>query len=122
MTQILGIGKLGTILLIISIILIVAGYYFTPNIENFFGLKILVEDNPRVNFFIRLYGGFLASSAMTLVAQFILWVLRKSIQLSMDTSSEYLDDVKSVRNISVFILLLLAGILYFVAGKTIVRI
>ena len=122
MTKILGIGKLGTILFFISIILIVGVYYLTPNIESFFNTEILLEDKPNFNIFIRLYGGFLASSAMTLTAQLILWILQKSISLSMDNSSEYLDDVKTVRNFSVFALLILAGILYFVAGKTIVRI
>jgi len=120
--KILGLGKLGIFLFCLSIILIAAGYAFTPNIESFFNTEILLEGKPNVNILIRLYGGFLASSAMTLTANLIIYVLQKSVYVGMSGSDDWLEDVKTVRNFSVYALILLAGILYFVAQKTIVRI
>lgn len=120
MKKILGLGKVGLALFLISIALIVGVYFLTPSIETLFGTEILVVGNDNVNFFIRLYGGFLASSALTLTAQLVVYVLEKSIVRGMQDDVK--DDIKTVRNFSVYALLILAAILYFVAGKTIVRI
>jgi hypothetical protein len=117
--MILGMGKLGTILLLFSIILIAVGYFSTEKIESFFATKILLEENSKVNFFIRLYAGFLFSSAMTLTAQMILWLLRKAVVVGMEQNN-WADDIKTVRSFSVYALIILAGTLYLIAGKSIV--
>lgn len=120
-TKILGLGKLGIALAIISIILIVVGYYNITFIEDFFETEILLEDKSNVNIFIRLYGGFLASSALILTAQLILWVLQKTVYAGLG-ETDWADDIKTVRNFSVYALILLTALLSFVAGKSFVRI
>ncbi len=114
----LALGGLGLALFIISIILIIGGYYFTPHIETYFNTTILLPDKPRTHIFMRLYVGFLGSSIMTLTVQFILWLLVKGIILGQCEYYKYLDDVITVRNFSVIALAVLTAILKLFTGET----
>ena len=118
MSQVLGLGKLGVALFVISIILIIGVYYVVPDIENFFDAEILLEGKNNTNFFIRLYAGFLSSSAMMLSAQFIVWLLAKAVIINGPQYREYLDNVKTVRNFSFYAVMLLVGLLFLITGKT----
>ncbi len=120
--QFLGLGKLGLVLSVISVILIIGVAYFTPEIEKFLGAQLLVEGNTYANIAIRLYAGFLVSSVMTLTAQFIIWLLEKGGILGNIDGPALSEEIKTVRNFSVYALLILAAFLFLVAGKTIVRV
>ena len=113
----LALGGLGLALFVFSIILIIAGYYFTPHIETYFNTEILMPEKPRTHVFMRLYVGFLGSSIMTLTAQFILWLLVKVIILGQCEYYKYLDDVKTVHNFSVYALLVLYAVIWYFTGE-----
>ena len=118
--QLFSLSKLGMSLLVLSIIVVAIVAYFLPSAESIFKVTILKEGYDAINILIRLYAGFLASSAIMYLAQFVLWVLMKSsIHLSDYTKNQ--EQVKTVRTFSVVAVGLLFAALFLFAGMTVVR-
>ncbi len=118
--QFMSLGKLGIVLLVISIIVVATIAYVFPSFESIFGVTILKEGKTIINILIRLYAGFLASSAIMYLSQFILWLLMKASYGLWDYTTN-LVQVKAVRTFSVVAVTLLFAALFLFAGITVVR-
>jgi hypothetical protein len=121
--QILSLGKLGMSLLVISFIIVAVVAFIFPSFQNIFNVTILKTPESQyvnLNILIRLYAGFLVSSALMYLVQFILWVLVKA-SIGLRDYTANLKQVTSVRTFSVVAVALLFAALFLFGGMQVVR-